>query len=510
MKKFISLSLAIVMFIFCLSFLFACNANDEKSKLPETNNQTGKIPNEDGENSDNSNEDNNHEDAIEHIHIWNQSTTTEATCNTNGERTFACECGASETETILMFGHSVENGTCIVCKKEESVGLEYSLSKDKTYYIVTGLGSCDDTDIIVPSLYNNLPVKIIGTRSFENCKNITSITISEGITEIYPYAFSGCPNLIFAKLPTTLELIYELGFNNCDSLISITIPEKTRLKSYAFDNCNSLESIYVSENHSSYISIDGVLYAIDYNYDWIDGVIQKTPTGYIRLMKYPEGRKNQTYELPNNAIYISEYALAGATNLKHINLHDDITYIGKNAFVACISLEEISIPDKVERIDGSDFYGCNNLKVVRFGKNVKLNEESEFDFNGCNSLERFEVNEDNLFFTVIDGNLYNKDASALLRYCSGKKAASFQIPNTVTQIGECAFMSADYLETIEIGAGVIQIGYYAFAYCEKLNCIKFSGTRNQWSSIELGGSLGGYNRNPDAEIICSDGNIKLD
>ncbi len=506
MKKLTSLLLVASILFFCLPFLNACTINNNKSKFPETNNQTDKTHDKEDGFSDNLNKDNEDVDDSGHVHTWKQSATTEATCNTNGEHAFVCECGARKSEVILMYGHSMENGICTVCKKTESVGLEYSLSKDKTYYIITGLGSCIDTDLIIPSSYNNLPVKIIGNRSFEDCEQIVSITISEGITEIYPYAFCSCPNLIFTKLPETLEIIYELGFNNCDSLISITIPQKTGLRSYVFGNCDGLESIYVSENHKSYISINGVLYTVDYSYNWVDGVIQSTPTGYITLKQYPSGRKNEVFELPNNATSISESAFQSAINLKYIKLHDNLTHVGNNAFVGCISLEEISIPDKVERIDGSDFHGCSNLKVVRLGKNISLNEESWFDFNGCYSLERFEVDENNMFFTAIDGNLYNKDGSILLRYCSGKKATSFQIPNTVTQIGEDAFMGADYLETIKLGAEIIKIGHYAFAYCENLNCIMFCGTISQWNAIELGGSLGATGN----EIICTDGNIKLD
>ncbi len=450
------------------------------------------------------------ESKTDHTHTWTLSQTTDASCNANGEKLFTCPCGESKSESILMVGHSMENGMCTVCKRTESVGLKYSLSKDQTYYVVTGLGSCTDTDLIIPSSYNNLPIKIIGSRSFEDCEQIVSMTISEGITEINSYAFHDCPNLVFAKLPETLKIIYELAFNNCDSLVSITIPQKTSLGSYVFGNCNGLESIFVSENNTSYISLDGVMYTIGYNYDWVDGAIQKTPTGYITLKQYPSGRKNEIFELPNNATGISESAFQSAISLKHIKLHDNLTYIGDNAFVSCTSLEEISIPDKVERIDGNDFYGCGNLKVVRFGKNVTLNEESWFDFNGCYLLERFEVDEENAFFTVIDGNLYNKDGSVLLRYCSGKTETVFQIPNTVTRIGDSAFMSADHLETIEIGAAVVQIDAYAFAYCENLNCIKYSGTTSQWNAIQLGNDLGGYKSNPVDEIICSDGNVKLD
>ena len=58
MKKLASLLLAVVILGSCLSLLSACNTNDDKSKVPETNNQTGNLPNKDDESFDNSNDDN--------------------------------------------------------------------------------------------------------------------------------------------------------------------------------------------------------------------------------------------------------------------------------------------------------------------------------------------------------------------------------------------------------------------------------------------------------------------
>ncbi len=450
------------------------------------------------------------ESTTNHTHTWTLSKTTDASCNANGEKIFTCPCGESKSESILMLGHSMENGMCAVCKRTESTGLKFTLSYDKKYYIVAGVGSCTDTDLIIPSTYNNLPVKEIGKNAFEECEQIISVTISEGIEKIVTYAFLDCSNLTLIKFPQTLTHIGDLGFHGCNSLISVTIPAATtNLGSSIFGGCEKLESINIDENNQHYSSVNGILYTINYDYTWVDGAIQKTPTGYITLKQYPHGRKDETFELLNNTIKVDEYAFSGAKKLKHIKLNDNLTYIGDNAFSGCSSLEEISIPDKVERIDGKNFYGCSNLKVVRFGKNVTLNEESWFDFNGCYLLERFEVDEENAFFTVINGNLYNKDGSVLLRYCSGKAETVFQIPNTVTRIGDSAFMSANHLETIEIGAGVAQIDDYAFAYCENLNYIKFLGTTSQWNAIQLGNDLGGYKSNPVDEIICSDGNVKI-
>ena len=37
----------------------------------------------------------------------------------------------------------------------KSEGLEFKLSDDKTYYTVIGIGTCEDSDIIIPKKYKN-------------------------------------------------------------------------------------------------------------------------------------------------------------------------------------------------------------------------------------------------------------------------------------------------------------------------------------------------------------------
>ncbi|MBQ3220172.1 MAG: leucine-rich repeat protein, partial [Clostridia bacterium] len=93
-----------------------------------------------------------------------------------------------------------------------SEGLEYTLSSDETYYIVSGIGTCTDASIIIPDIYENRPVKEIKAMAFRNNQNITDLIISDSILSIGNYAFANCDNLTNVTIPTSVTRIGDGAF----------------------------------------------------------------------------------------------------------------------------------------------------------------------------------------------------------------------------------------------------------------------------------------------------------
>ncbi len=94
-------------------------------------------------------------------HSWSEWAVAEKGDCTKGEiSTRVCNaCAeAEEKEETEKYHNYGENGICPGCGHKTSVGLEYTLSKDKTCYYVSGIGTCEDTTVIIPSVYNKLPV----------------------------------------------------------------------------------------------------------------------------------------------------------------------------------------------------------------------------------------------------------------------------------------------------------------------------------------------------------------
>ncbi len=114
-----------------------------------------------------------------------------ATCTEVGweEYETCSRCDYTTYKEIAALGHNYSEIECIVCHtKAPTVGLEYTLSEDGTYYIVTGIGTATEKDIVIADIYNDLPVTSIGWRAFEGCSSLTSITIPdrESISYLHP------------------------------------------------------------------------------------------------------------------------------------------------------------------------------------------------------------------------------------------------------------------------------------------------------------------------------------
>ena len=70
---------------------------------------------------------------------------------------------------------------------------------------MTGVGSCIDTDIVIPSTYNGLPVTSIGYKAFINRKSLASIGIPDSVTSIGDWAFYLCTSLTSINFEGTVE-----------------------------------------------------------------------------------------------------------------------------------------------------------------------------------------------------------------------------------------------------------------------------------------------------------------
>jgi hypothetical protein len=158
------------------------------------------------------------------------------------------------------------------------------------------------------------------------------------------------------------------------------------------------------------------------------------------------------YRTSNGAITITGYTGPDG-DLAIPNAIDGlpVTSIEVSGFWGCTSLTSITIPDSVISIGGT-----------------WAGEELVFDW--CPNLRAITVDGSNPNYTSVDGVLFNKATTTLIQ-CPQGKAGTYAIPNSVTYVGDLAFIRCTDLTSVTIPNSVTSIGWKAFAACTSLTTV---------------------------------------
>ena len=349
--------------------------------------------------------------------------------------------------------------------------------------------------------------------------NITDLVIPATVQTIYADAFTGAliDNVTFAAAADGNEVglnIYPDAFNGCKSLTSITLP--ARLQGFnvnVLSGCTSLTEIDVQGTPAA---------GSDFAYTASNGLLL---SGDGKTLVYvPKGiRGEYTIDVPGLTT-IGTGAFVDCNLINKVIIPSYVTTIKTGAFENLTSLVQVEFAEIGNRlsIESKAFHGCgltnvtlpqrmHQLGAYAFGANVSLTNvvvngggssfemlafgsepdgdigskftvetvtlgeyADDFSIAGVfgSSVRDISVHDNNLNFSDYEGVLLNKAGTEIV-FVPDAKTDSFDVPDTVTKIGENTF-AGKKVTSVKIPASVTSIGDYAFKN-SSLSSITFEG-----------------------------------
>ena len=340
-------------------------------------------------------------------------------------------------------------------------GIYYNLNTGAKTAEVTSNPKYYRGDVTIPKTFEYggtaYSVTSIGESAFEDCSNLTSITIPNSVKNIGINAFRDCSGLTSITIPNSVTKIGIQAFRRCSGLTSITIPNSvTSIGNTAFDRCSSLTSITLPDG----------LTTIKFN-----------------VFSYCSGLTSVT--IPNSVTSIEDGVFYGCSSLTSITIPKNVLSIGSQAFDACSGLTSVTVKNPVPiYIEGSVFtnqsnatlcvpHGCKDAyKASAYWKGFKEIVEP-ISFADAKVKELCVANWD----SNNDDELTEAEAAAVTvlgEVFKGKEIKSFdelKYFKGLTDIGVYAFKDCSGLTSITIPNSVTNIGDYAFYGCSGLTSI---------------------------------------
>lgn len=370
--------------------------------------------------------------------------------------------------------------------------ISWSLNLTTGEMVLSGTGDMEDNGLpYIPWIDFRLEIKTLTVEegitsiyswAFDECENLTSVSLPEGLLTIEGGAFGHCRSLTDIQIPDTVTTIGHQAFIFCDSLTEVTVPAGVHTIDFQpFGWCTNLQAIYV-DPANPYFSNDeaGVLYDKDKtvliqapaklagSYTIADTTQTVMQRAFIECIQLTE------VKIPGSVLDIEEEAFQGCYNMKSVSMAEGLVSVGNHAFAMCHALENVTFPSTLTTLGERAFYMCHAFTEVRIHENMETVGDGAFAMS--ESLEFIHVAEDNPnYCNDVYGVLYSKDMTELIQ-APGQMAGQYRAEENTIAIKADAFYGCTNLTRLILPESVRSMGENAMQFCTALNEICFLGS----------------------------------
>ena len=342
--------------------------------------------------------------------------------------------------------------------------------------------------------------------------NDNTATVVAGESK-YAGAVTIAPSFTRGKVTYKVTSIDELAFNQCTDMTSITIPSTiTRIGSAAFLGC-SIKEVYITDL-AAWCKIEFVpgLYSryVDYDYTEHYYAEGETPGKSLPTLSgsywdrcnlfnsnplsrgaqlYVNGKAITDLVIPSTITVVKQGSFAGARCFKTINTGNSVKTIEPYAFSDNEILTSVTIGNKVERIDycafGRSYLVTSSWNDRAYSYHSKDSETlTEVHISDIAAWCKINFTDDTSPEYPYNLNNITEYANPLHGakhlYLGDKELTDLTIPEGVSFIAPSAFVNCESIKSLTLPASLKSIGKQAFEGCKAIT----SCTANMKEPIE--------------------------
>ena len=283
--------------------------------------------------------------------------------------------------------------------------------------------------IVIPETVKYLTTEYL----FCDCERLEDVTLPSSVTEYSKGMFSGCVNLKSIKGNGKITKYCEGCFKGCSSDWVVLDPE-----------AEYEASVFAEMDVESVVFPNGFKTVPEKMFNHCTS-LKTLDLGEVETIGASafNGCPLRTVTIPKSVSYVGEYAFGGYidpdSQYGDILPLDDAYIYGADIELAAgaIGASRITIGNTVRRIS------CN------YGLGAQLSNVTEINFESGSVCEYFNI-------------------------AGNSNIKRIELPSSLVEIGDKAFVECENLESIQIPAKVKSIGKSAFAYCEDLESVTLS------------------------------------
>ncbi len=299
-------------------------------------------------------------------------------------------------------------------------------------------GSCSDLETVVYNTSADLPYDLFRNTSLKH------LTLGADVKDVSHGFLNGCEdvhlvietqelsssfnsNAAISELTLDGELQHiAFRFSQCPNLKRVNIGAGIKIiDPDSFLWCDALEGFQVAQDNERYYAEDGILY--------------DSHADRCNLLKYPAGRADESFTVPDQVYSIASMAFHSA------------------------HLREITLPEQIQDVWSESFSNTPQLENIFVAGEYSL-------------------------YRSFDGVLFDcrngVNQSTLVKYPNGKTAESYKVPENTAALAEKCFAENTVLSQIHLPTSLAEIGSDAFGKAA-LTDVYFAGTQEQWDAVTI-------------------------